>query len=272
MHVPAAYLTVGFEDGAIERNTMSILGLLAEQRQKATFFVLGRIARDMPRLVRTIALQGHEVACHSFEHRRLYDFSRSEVKILLSSAKRYLEDVYGRPVVGFRAPDFSITQKNLWVFDLLGEAGFRYDSSVYPTGLHDVYGIKGFPRRPFRLPNGLVEIPMSVVMVGKTAIPFGGGGYLRMYPGLLTRACLRSLNRKGLPCVLYAHPFEMGDSVVRIPGMSLARRFRTYVGIQTVKRKLSRLLRDFCFLACEDYVDSVTAECADKGPTEELWA
>ncbi len=109
MEVPPRYLSDELEANEIKTNTLSILKLLAECDQKATFFILGRIARDMPGLVRSIADAGHEIACHSFHHRRLYDSSESEVRDFLGEAKRCLEDASGKPVRGFRAPEFSIT-------------------------------------------------------------------------------------------------------------------------------------------------------------------
>ena len=197
VEIPAKYLSETDQAHEIEANTLTIVEMLAELNQRATFFILGRIARDMPRLVAKIAQEGHEIACHSFNHRRLYNFTAAEVGAFVRDAKRYLEDAGGKPVYGFRAPDFSITNQNPWCFDVLRESGFTYDSSVYPIGLHDVYGIRGFPTRPFRMPNGLISVPMSVARVFNRQIPFGGGGYLRLYPLWLTKHFFRRLNRDG---------------------------------------------------------------------------
>ena len=180
--VPESYLSDPIEHQAIEENTVEILDLLDDQCQKDTFFILGRIARDNKNLVRRIAEQGHEIACHSMEHRRLYNYDSAQVRSNLKRAKQYLEEASGKEVIGFRAPDFSITKSNLWVFDILQELGFVYDSSVYPTSLHDAFGIKDFPDTPFRLPNGLIEFPMSTARIMNQNVPFGGGGYLRLYP------------------------------------------------------------------------------------------
>lgn len=254
MTVPGRYVSESREAEEIEVNTLEILEVLAGFGQHATFFILGRIARDMPALVRRIAEAGHEIACHSFNHRRLFYFSRPEVRRFLGDAKRALEDASGQQVCGFRAPDFSITQVNLWVFDVLRELSFEYDSSVYPTGLHDVYGIAGFSRKPFRLSNGLIELPMSTVTIFGQNIPFGGGGYLRLYPLAVTRTLIRRANRKGEPCVVYFHPFEIGKIVPRIEELSPIRKLRTYGGVRTAKDKLRALLREFRFIRAIDFL------------------
>lgn len=256
MHVPVTYLSPVAEAEEIEANTLDILELLAEFNQKATFFILGRIARDMPHLVREIATQGHEIGCHSFHHRRLFHFDRPEVERFLLEAKQKLEEASAQRVYGFRAPDFSIGKANLWVFDVLRELSFRYDSSVVPTGLHDVYGIRDFPTEPFVLPNGLIEVPLSTVRVLNQRVPVGGGGYLRLYPLVITKMLFRRANRRGVACVLYLHPFEMGRMVPRIKEMSVIRKFRTYIGVRSARSKLRHLLETFRFTRAIDYVNA----------------
>jgi len=255
LQVPGDYVSSHRQQEEIEVNTRAILELLAGAEQQATFFVLGRIARDLPSLVRQIVAAGHELACHSLQHRRLYHFPPDEVRSFLGEAKRALEDVSGQAVQGFRAPDFSITKANPWTFDILRDLGFTYDSSVYPTSLHDIYGIADFPRAPFRMANGLVEFPMSTVRILGANVPFGGGGYLRVYPLALTRWLCRRANRAGMPVILYFHPSEMGRVVLPIRELGPVRRFRTYAGMARAGDKLRALLRAFHFIPMRDYVD-----------------
>jgi polysaccharide deacetylase family protein (PEP-CTERM system associated) len=254
MRVPAEYISERLEAEEIEANTGSILDLLEEFGQKATFFILGRIARDMPRLVRRIADAGHEIGCHSLFHKRLYNFQRNEVAAFLEEAKHRLEDASGGPVYGFRAPDFSITRSNLWAFDVLREKSFLYDSSIYPTGLHDVYGIGDFPTTPFRFPNGLIEVPLSTVRIFRNNIPYGGGGYLRLYPLAVTKALFRGSNRKGVAAVVYLHPYEVGKMVRRVRGIGTLKSLRTYAGQKTAAAKLRALLAAFSFTRVIDYL------------------
>jgi polysaccharide deacetylase family protein (PEP-CTERM system associated) len=259
MDVGNEHACENLEREEIEANTSEILCVLAEHDQRATFFILGRIALDMPDLVRQIASAGHEIACHGLVHRRLWLFTREEVSTALREAKFRLEDVAGRPVHGFRAPDFSITRNNLWTLDLLKELSFVYDSSIFPTALHDVYGISGFARSPLLLPNGLVEVPMSTIAVLGQNLPFGGGGYLRLYPLWVTKVLIRWMNRKQRPCVVYLHPYEMGKVVRRIEGLGVLRQIRTYAGLETAKAKLGELLESFEFTTMMSYVEEVLA-------------
>ncbi len=199
--VPARCISASLEAREIEANTAKILEVLAEFDQKATFFILGRIARDHNALVKRISEAGHEIGCHSYYHKRLYDLSFDEVQTVVWDAKKRLEDVSGQQVYGFRAPDFSVVKSNLWLFDVLLEAGYRYDSSIMPTSLHDVYGIGSFPPKPMCLLNGLVEVPLSTIRIGRWRLPprISGIGWLnrfRTYTGITTaRKKLRSLLR-----------------------------------------------------------------------------
>jgi polysaccharide deacetylase family protein (PEP-CTERM system associated) len=265
MSVPPECVSAERENEEVRVNTSEILDLLAETGHKGTFFVLGRIARDMPGLVRQIADAGHEIGCHSFYHRRLFHFDRDETREAVVSAKQRLEDASGQRVYGFRAPDFSIVAVNRWTFDVLREVGYVYDSSVMPTTLHDVYGIGDFPTLPFRMPNGLFEFPLSTIRMLKWNVPVGGGGYLRLYPLALTRSAFRHANRCDLPRIVYFHPFETGRIVPRIPGLGILRRWRTYGGVKGSKAKLKSLLRDFRFVRVIDYLEGSCGTPRSRG-------
>jgi polysaccharide deacetylase family protein (PEP-CTERM system associated) len=254
--VPPKYISPREEAREIEANTMVILESLQESQVTATFFTLGRIGRDMPFLLRQIADAGHEIAAHSFDHRRLHKFDAEGAFRQLRLAKEQLEQTSGKSVIGFRAPDFSIVRDNLHILTQLRELGYRYDSSVFPISFHDAYGLSAFPRVPFVLPNGLIEFPMSTAKLGGMTIPFGGGGYLRLYPLWLTCRLLREAAREGVPTVVYLHPFEMAKIVPYISELSILRRFRTYVGVRTVREKLLRLLQMFKFVSFADFLAS----------------
>lgn len=234
------------ENYEIETNVDAALQLLDEAGVHGTFFVVGRIACDIPQVVRRIADAGHEIGCHNYEHRRVFRLEPHEFKARLAACKADLEDVSGKEVVGFRAPDFSITQSSLWALDILSELGFLYDSSIYPIGLHDVYGIPDSPAGIHILPNGLVEWPLSTFEVLGHRIPFGGGGYFRLYPLVITEHCLATRNQKGQPCMVYLHPYEIGPIVPNIP-MSPYRRFRHSYNCDAGKPRLKRLLKGFRF-------------------------
>ena len=228
----------------METCTRWILDTLAEYHARSTFFVVGQIATTHPQLVRDIAEAGHEVACHSWDHQSVHRFSPDQFRLDVRRAKSELEQACGRPVVGYRAPTFSITRETAWAVDVLVEEGMRYDSSVFPVR-HDRYGIPDAPRVPF-LAKGtersLLELPPVTYAVFGRNLPAAGGGYFRLYPPTIIRAAIRQVLRDplGLP-VLYFHPWEFDPDQPRLP-LGRASRFRTYVGMNRTKSRLRDLL------------------------------
>ena len=158
----------------IERNIDRVLELLNERGAKATFFTLGWLAQRYPRVVRDIVSQGHEVASHGHAHLRASEQSPAEFDSDIRDAKKLLEDTAGVAVCGYRAPSFSISHENLWAFDRIAAAGYRYSSSVYPVR-HDHYGMPDAPRFPFRASHGLLEIPVSTARVFGRNLPLVAG-------------------------------------------------------------------------------------------------
>jgi len=231
----------------IETNTHVLLELFAELNIKATFFFLGRIATDIPNLVKATAEAGHEIGCHNYLHFRIFGIEKDEFKERLTTAKKDLEDVSGRRVYGFRAPDFSITQESLWALDILKELGFVYDSSIYPFSMHDVYGIGDTYPFVHKLPNGLIEFPLSTIEFFGKRLPFGGGGYFRLYPVWLTSRFLSKLNKQGHPAMFYIHPYEVGPIIPQIPGLSAYRKFRHYYNCKSGTKRLKHILKVFKF-------------------------
>jgi polysaccharide deacetylase family protein (PEP-CTERM system associated) len=232
----------------VEGNTVRLLELLAEAGVRATFFVLGWVARRRPGLVRAIRAAGHEVGCHSYEHRLIYEQTPAEFRADLRRALAVLEDALGEQIHCYRAPSFSITARSLWALDVLVEEGVSVDSSIYPTR-HDRYGMPGAPLEPHVLerPAGtLWEFPPPVWRVWGYPLPVGGGGYFRLYPYALTRQALRAVNAAGRPFAVYLHPWEIDAEQPRLrPGR--VRAFRHYVNLRRTEGRLVRLLRDFAF-------------------------
>jgi polysaccharide deacetylase family protein (PEP-CTERM system associated) len=245
--VDPALLEPSAMDREIEENLSATLDILCEHGITATFFFLGRIAQTAPRLVRRVADAGHEIGCHSLYHRRITGQSEGDFRAQLTEAKERLEDASGKEVIGFRAPDFSITNENRWALDALADAGFRYDSSIVPTGLHDVYGMQNVPEEVFRWQNGLIEFPLPVVHLLGVSFPVGGGGYFRLYPLAVTTRFYRRQTLKGRATVFYIHPYEIGSVAPRLTGLSRTRRFRHYVRLSKGAKRLPQLFQAASF-------------------------
>jgi polysaccharide deacetylase family protein (PEP-CTERM system associated) len=223
----------------MEASTRWLLEALAGFNARATFFVVGQIATTHPKLITDLAAAGHEVACHGWYHRRLHHFTPDEFRADVRRAKHALEQACGQPVIGFRAPTFSITRETAWAIDVLVEEGFRYDSSIFPVR-HDRYGIPDAPRSAFRaagLGHSILELPLATWRMARWNLPAAGGGYFRLFPPAVLRAAVRQL---AVP-VLYFHPWEFDSEQPRLP-LSRMGRFRTYVGMRRTRRRLRRLL------------------------------
>lgn len=229
----------------VERNVDRILELLAARGVSATFFTLGWIAERHPALVRRIVDGGHELASHGQGHERASDLDLAAFTADVTRAKKTLEDLAGRPVLGYRAPSFSIGAGNLWAFDALARAGYRYSSSIYPIR-HDHYGMPDSPRFAYRLHNGLLEVPVTTLRLGRRNLPSSGGGYFRLLPYAMSRWMIGRVNRVDREsAVFYFHPWEIDPGQPRIPGIDAKTRFRHYVNIPRMDGRLQSLLADF---------------------------
>ncbi len=231
----------------VERNIAVILEIFAEHKVRATFFTLGWIAERYPGIVRSIVAQGHELASHGYAHRRATDQNREEFLQDIVRAKRLLEDIGGVDVKGYRAPSFSIGRGNLWAQACVQEAGYSYSSSIYPIR-HDHYGMHDAPRFAFYPEggNGLLELPVTTVRLFNKNLPAGGGGYFRLLPYDLSRWCLKRVNTVDQrPCVFYFHPWEIDPGQPRQTGISLKTRFRHYVNLSSMERRIRTLCKDF---------------------------
>jgi len=229
----------------VERNVDRLLELLAGSEARATFFTLGWIAERYPQLVRRIHAAGHEVASHGYGHLRASEQTREQFRSDIRSARALLEDQAGAPVRGYRAPSFSIGRDNLWAFDELAEAGYRYSSSVYPVA-HDHYGMPEAPRFPWQVREGLTEIPVTTARMAGRNWPAGGGGYFRLAPYAVSRWAIARVNREDRrPAIFYMHPWEIDPGQPRMNGVGFKTRFRHYLNLERTERRLGRLLDDF---------------------------
>jgi len=239
-------------------NTKRMLDILASAPQpvKATFFVLGWVAERFPGLVPDIVRQGHEIASHGYGHQLVYTLTEDEFRRDVRVTRKMLQDQSGQPVIGYRAPSFSMTRRSAWAHRILVEEGYTYDSSVFPI-YHDLHGNPDALREihAIQTESGtIIEFPPAVITrLGKN-IPAGGGGYFRFFPYFITARWLQEINRLGKPFVFYIHPWEIDPDQPKIQGAPLKSRFRHYVNLKRTADRLKRLLRDFSFTTVQEIV------------------
>jgi polysaccharide deacetylase family protein (PEP-CTERM system associated) len=237
-----------YEDRVVPA-TKELLVCLSRYRARATFFVLGHVAERHPELVPMIEAYGHEIACHGYAHRLVYNLTPDEFRHDLEHTLDILQDQTRQAIRGYRAPYWSITERSAWALDIIAEMGFVYDSSIYPTQT-SLYGIPGAPCVPFRLktPGGqnLFEIPPSVLKFPLRNIPFAGGIYLRLLPYSFIKMGMKRYACKGRKAVVYIHPPEFDPEKPRL-AMPLAKQVLHYARLDALSKKLPRLLDDFRF-------------------------
>lgn len=243
----------------VEANTDRLLDLFARHGVRATFFVLGWTAERHPDLVRRIAAAGHEIGCHSHAHPVVFTQSRDQFAADLDRGLAALEHC-GVKASGYRAPSFTITPPVHEYLHVLRERGLRYDCSIYPVR-HPRYGQPNSPRTPFVLePAGapFVVMPMPTWRCAGVNVPFSGGGYMRLLPGLGFRMLRALAARQGQPCVTYLHPWEI-DAFRPATAQSRLMRLRSQAGQQTMLAKLEALLRHGRFTTLGEHVDRLLA-------------
>jgi len=266
-HIPMHCLTVDVEDyfqvaafrnsvsqtdwdrlpSRVEANTAKVLDLFDELGVKGTFFVLGWVAEKFPAVVRRIANAGHELGCHSYSHQLIYELGPSAFQQDTARALDAIQQASSERVTFYRAPSFSITQRSLWALEILLEAGFTHDSSIFPVR-HDLYGMPA-PQEPFVISVAgaqLVEFPPSTVRPLRTSLPVTGGGYTRILPFFYQRSALRMLETNGIPGMVYLHPWELDPEQPRIDA-PLPSRLRHYTGLSRTEKRIRKLVAEFRF-------------------------
>lgn len=245
-------------DSRVERNTQNLLELFARHNVKATFFVLGWCADRFPGIVKSIAAMGHEVACHGYSHQLVYTQTQEDFREETYRAKSIIEDIIQKPVIGYRAASYSITKRSDWALDILVDAGFKYDSSIFPTR-HDLYGMPGTPKFPYVINTpknaSLIEFPLSTKRIFGYDLPVAGGGYFRLYPYAFTKFALKSINQtENEPFIFYLHPWEIDPQQPRIK-TNFKSRFRHYNNLDKCEVRLDKLLEDFDFSTVESVLN-----------------
>lgn len=234
----------------VERNVDLILELLDGNKSSATFFILGWIAERYPQLVKKIYNQGHEVACHGYNHELVYSLSPEKFKNDVERTKNILEQTIGDKIIGYRAPNFSITD---WAIDTLISLGFRYDSSLFLSivqsryGKLDSYKVSG--DTVFNIKDGFYQIMLSNINLGSLKLPWAGGFYFRFIPYWIFKMGVNKiLKDKGI-YTFYIHPWEFDPKQPKVKNISFQYKFRHYTNLSKTEVKFVKLLKDYRFLA-----------------------
>lgn len=247
-------------ESRVVANTQTLLQLLAAADQRGTFFVLGWVAERAPDLVRTIARAGHEIASHGWDHRRVTAETPDQFRLSVRRSKAVLEALTGVPVLGYRAPSFSIVPGREWALDILIEEGYAYDSSLFPIR-RPGYGYATAPREPHwiaRPPGRLAEFPPVTLRRFGLNLPAAGGAYLRLLPPALIHAAIREAESRGVPAVLYIHPWELDADQPRFQ-VPLLTRIRHYGGLRRTAPRLRRLFEEFRFATIAESLPELAA-------------
>jgi polysaccharide deacetylase family protein (PEP-CTERM system associated) len=241
-------------ESRVVANTNRLLDVFDEAQTRVTFFVLGWIAERHPELVRSIVARGHELASHGYGHELVYNLTPDQFRDDVRRAKAVLEHTGGVPVLGYRAPSYSVVEQSLWALDVLVEEGHVYDASIFPIR-HDRYGIPDAPRHVhIRTVNAgsIVEMPVATVRWGGMNLPVGGGGYFRLLPYAFTRWGFSRLNTvEKRPAMFYLHPWEIDPAQPRIAADAVGR-LRHYRNLHKTERRLRALLGEFRFSTAAD--------------------
>jgi polysaccharide deacetylase family protein (PEP-CTERM system associated) len=253
---PAGYYYSNYEQAKtnIINNTKELLRILKVNNATATFFVLGKLAEDIPNLINEIYDSGHEIANHGYSHISINNLSPVDFKLDLERSSDAIYKVCKSYTTGFRAPYFSINSKTLWSIDILKQLGFKYDSSVQPFGYHPDYGMKNSSSQIYRFDNGLIEIPMSVTKTFGFKIPCSGGAYFRFYPYKIFSHLFRTSNEQNNYSIFYIHPWELGGKSDSKENFNFAK-FRKYYNSEFTINKLEKLFSEFSFVSVQNYLN-----------------
>lgn len=248
-------------DGApsfVDRDTETLMRLLDETGARGTFLAVGWVAERYPALIKRLVDAGHEIGCHSYYHRLIYELTPDEFRQDMQRCMELLRQVSGQPVRTFRAPGFSMKRQCFWAYPILRELGVEIDVSIVPAS-RDHGGISGFTRDPFVLHTRVGDLkvfPVSVMRLMGRTVPFSGGGYLRLFPVPLIKFGYRQNHAEGRPGMSYIHPREINVDQPRLP-LPRVKYFKYYVGIRSTEDKLRKILNAFTFTTVSEVMAHV---------------
>lgn len=256
----------GYRDGVAE-NTRNYLAQFKRWGVRATFFVVGEVARRYPWLIGEIVDAGHELACHGDVHLQLDKLTPEEFRADMQGNLAALENAGGKgSIFGFRAPTFSLTARTAWAHGVLADLGFTYSSSVLPAA-NPLYGWPEFGRDARKMAGGLWELPVTLHTIPGLPVPIAGGVYFRVLPFFLTEWAIGKSIGQGQPVVTYFHPYDIDTKQERFMHPDLGDKkhlnMLMYIGRAKVLQRLDILHRSFPFQAYEEYVKGLDADSSE---------
>jgi polysaccharide deacetylase family protein (PEP-CTERM system associated) len=250
-----------YREGVVE-NTRAYLSYFKKWEVRATFFVVGEVARRYPRLIGEIIEAGHELACHGDVHLQLDKLSPQEFYSDMQRNLAALKDAAGCQIVGFRAPTFSLTARTAWAHEVLADLGFTYSSSVLPAK-NPLYGWPEFGAAARKLTGGIWELPVTLYTLPGLSVPMAGGVYFRVLPFFLSKWAIRKSIGEGRSVVTYFHPYDIDTKQERFMHPDLGEKkllnMLMYIGRSKVLKRLETLHREHLFQAYDDYVTGLQA-------------
>lgn len=231
-----------------------ILPLLKKHGVSATFFVTGNVLEKYPEAIKRLLNEGHEIASHGYNHKMISKLSKKEAKREIKQSRNLIKKVIKKSPIGFRAPSWSISKKDFWIYDFLKENDFVYSSSLFPINV-GLYGNSKFPTKIFKPNKGITEIPITPFKFFKLRIPFSGGIYFRIWPQKLLSYFIKELNKDGKRVILYLHPWEFCSKIPKIK-TTLIGKITTYYGLKGNIKKLDKILSEFKFNKIEEVIQN----------------
>lgn len=247
--VPASFKSKSY----VESNVLNLLELFSKYNVKATLFILGYIAKKFPDLIKKIDSSGSEVGLHHLTHNLLYDYTIDKFREEIIIAKDAIENIIGKKVIGFRAPSWSICEKNIWVLDVLKECGFSYDASIYPIK-NFLYGVKGGNIFIYNYSENFYEVPPTVFQIfGGLRIPFSAGFYFRLFPEKIIKYFIKKINDDGHPVMISLHPWEIFPDFDKMK-LSLKKSVIPYLNLNKCRAKLENLFKEYEFTSVKEFL------------------
>ncbi|MEK6906442.1 MAG: polysaccharide deacetylase family protein [Nanoarchaeota archaeon] len=233
----------------LKKGLRTVIEILDKTNAKATFFVTGKVIEKYPYEIKKICQKGHEIASHGYTHKMINKMSKKDFEKEIKDSVKIITKNLGKKPLGFRAPSWSVSKKEFWIYDILKKNGFKYSSSIFPVNLR-LYGENKLPLFKFKIKD-IVEFPITPFVLFGIRIPFSGGIYFRIWPLKIIEYFIKKMNKNGERVILYLHPWEFCMDLPKVKTSFLGK-IATYYGIKKTKVKFEGLLKKFQFVSFKD--------------------